>query len=101
MGRSPSNNIVVSDDTVSELHAEIVIAEDGRLFVSDCASSNGTFVLERGEWYKLRQRFVGKTDLIRLGAHEASMKELISNASDISREGPVEFDLETGKPKQV
>ena len=40
---------------------------DGRLYVTDRATTNGTFVLDGGEWRAIRQAFVERTDSIRLG----------------------------------
>lgn len=43
IGRSPKNDVQVEHRTVSALHCEIVLADDG-VVVRDCASTNGTFV---------------------------------------------------------
>lgn len=44
MGRSAEADIMVDDQSVSRFHATLSCDEDGRLYVSDCASANGTFV---------------------------------------------------------
>lgn len=43
IGRQPNLEVVLRDDSVSRLHAELVVRE-GRLWLKDCASRNGTFV---------------------------------------------------------
>ena len=43
VGRSPTNDIQIEHPTVSALHCEIMLADDGVL-VRDCGSTNGTFV---------------------------------------------------------
>jgi hypothetical protein len=42
-GRSPKNDAQIEHPTVSAVHCEIVLADDG-VVVRDCASTNGTFV---------------------------------------------------------
>lgn len=43
VGRSPKNDVQIEHPTVSAVHCEIVLADDG-VIVRDCASTNGTFV---------------------------------------------------------
>jgi hypothetical protein len=43
VGRSPKNDVQIEHPTVSAVHCEIVLADDG-LVVRDCGSTNGTFV---------------------------------------------------------
>ena len=42
-GRSPENHFQIEHPTVSDMHCEIVLADEG-VVVRDCASTNGTFV---------------------------------------------------------
>jgi hypothetical protein len=42
-GRSPKNDVQIEHPTVSALHCEIVLSDDG-VVVCDCGSTNGTFV---------------------------------------------------------
>ena len=44
IGRSSDNNIIVNDAKVSRWHLQIVQNEDGKCYVVDLNSSNGTFV---------------------------------------------------------
>lgn len=55
LGRSPDCDIKLSDDSVSALHAELILLPDGDLYVTDCHSSNGTFVLLSGAPESIRQ----------------------------------------------
>lgn len=43
VGRSSKNNIVIDDERVSTKHAEFRY-DDGRLYLTDMSSRNGTFV---------------------------------------------------------
>lgn len=42
-GRSPESDVQIEHPTVSAMHGEIVLADDG-VVVRDCASANGTYV---------------------------------------------------------
>lgn len=44
IGRRITNDITISDISVSRKQAGIVLKEDGRVFVEDCDSKFGTFV---------------------------------------------------------
>ncbi|MBZ5607027.1 MAG: adenylate/guanylate cyclase domain-containing protein [Acidobacteriia bacterium] len=44
IGRSDKNNIVLSDDLASRHHAMLQQSEEGPVYITDCGSSNGTFV---------------------------------------------------------
>lgn len=46
LGRSPTNDFVIEDPTISALHCEIELNAGG-LTVHDCDSTNGTYVAER------------------------------------------------------
>jgi pSer/pThr/pTyr-binding forkhead associated (FHA) protein len=76
IGRAESNERRVDDKTVSRRHAELVIAADGVMFLIDCASTGGTFVLRGGDWVRIRQDYVEAKDRIRLGSYEVSLSSL-------------------------
>lgn len=44
VGRAPQNNVVIQDPKVSNLHLRLRKEDDGRYFVVDLKSTNGTFV---------------------------------------------------------
>lgn len=46
IGRAPSNDIVIDNLVVSSFHARVV-SENGRFFIEDLGSTNGTFIGER------------------------------------------------------
>jgi len=76
IGRKPSSDIVFDDDSVSRLHAEVVVTRDGRLYVTDCGSTSGTAVWRQGRWQALRQGFVAGDERLRFGRCEMSAAEL-------------------------
>lgn len=44
IGKSPTNDFVVANDTVSRQHAVITITDDGKVMIRDLNSTNGTFI---------------------------------------------------------
>ncbi len=42
-GRSPENDFQIDHDTISGIHCEIVLGDEG-VFARDCGSTNGTFL---------------------------------------------------------
>lgn len=83
IGRDPGNDRVVSSGVVSGFHAVITISDDGRIYIRDCGSTNGTFVDGR--------KITGHTLLepaskVLLGNHQIDWKSLIR---DSERKGPV------------
>ncbi|MCM1028215.1 MAG: FHA domain-containing protein [Pseudoflavonifractor sp.] len=66
IGRAPGCNIQINNPSVSSLHAELLILDDGRLIIEDKNSTNGTFVggqrLDPGVETEVR-----RGDLVQLG----------------------------------
>jgi predicted component of type VI protein secretion system len=44
IGRGTDTTIRVEDDGISRRHVQVVLSEDGKVFVEDLGSTNGTFV---------------------------------------------------------
>ena len=77
VGRDPRCDYRIDDASVSRRHAEVVPASGGRLYVTDCASTGGTFLLRGGrEWERIRQAWVGPADRIRFGGYEMRAADL-------------------------
>lgn len=70
--------ITVQHTTVSRLHAEVIPLPDGRLYVTDCASRNGTFINEDGHWRKISQDFASAGARIRFGEVETRVSHLLA-----------------------
>lgn len=81
IGRSPSADVVIADTSVAPHHAELVIAGDGRLHLTDCASEGGTWVQSEGAapsgWQPLRQAFVRPDQILRLGDYQCTAGDLL------------------------
>lgn len=68
IGRSRSCDIVLSDDTVSRRHAELTFMADGKLLMTDCHSSRGTFLVNpKGDKQRIRQELVTPIDTLQFG----------------------------------
>lgn len=76
VGRDPSCDYHISDETVSRRHAEVILANDGRFFVTDRGTTSGTFVLAGDQWKPVRQAYVEPTARIRFGRHEMAAARL-------------------------
>jgi len=77
IGRSPSGDIVLADDTVSAHHAELIITEDGSLFLSDTNSKHGTFIQKHDKFVKIQQSYITPRDVLRFAGCKISAKELL------------------------
>jgi pSer/pThr/pTyr-binding forkhead associated (FHA) protein len=78
IGRSPTCDIVLADESVSRIHAELTFLEDGKLLVTDCRSTQGTALMHHGgEVRTIRQELVSPLDTLRFGAVSLPVKELL------------------------
>ena len=77
IGRNSVCDIVVDNGGVSRRHAEILVLEDGRLYLTDCASKNGTWILREGRHRPVRQTFVQHTDRVCFGSVQMTVAELL------------------------
>jgi hypothetical protein len=81
IGRSPSADVVIADASLAPHHAELVVTDDGRAYVTDCATHTGTWVQGEGRsasgWQPIRQGFVRPDQPLRLGDHECTVDDLL------------------------
>ena len=82
IGRSTEADIAIPDDTISRLHAELVITDDDQFYLTDCNSSNGSFVVRNDELVEVRQCFVNPDDEIVLGEYRTTALALANMAPD-------------------
>lgn len=76
IGRNADSDIRFDDPTVSRRHAEVVVCEDGAVFVTDCASTSGSFVYVNDQWMALRQGFVDLGSWLKFGNVEIEVSRL-------------------------
>ncbi len=77
IGRERTCDFFIADESVSRLHAEIWIADDGSLMVADRGSSNGTQLLRAGQSSPLFEERVQRTDEVRFGAALFPVRDIV------------------------
>jgi len=91
IGRSAFADVVIADQSVASHHVEIVVTDDGRLYLTDCGTETGTWrqggARHRGdngaehlEWRPMRQGFVGPDEPLRLGEHRCTAGDLVGRS---------------------
>ena len=92
VGRSEAAAVTISHETVSRLHAEVIPLSDGRVYVTDCASRNGTFVNDNGQWRQIRQDFAGSGARVRFGDVEMTVPHLLTEIARLQGAAGAEFN---------
>ena len=87
IGRSAQADIVIGDETVSRLHAELVQGRDRTWYLADRGSTGGTFLWNAGKWNPVKQDFIHPGDRLRFGAFECRVEDLLRR---IPQEGSTE-----------
>ena len=87
IGRDPSASVVLPHDTVSRIHAELIPVTGGQVYVTDCASTGGTFIDEGGRWQKITQAFVDAGGKVRFGKLEVGVEQLLADIARLSADG--------------
>ncbi len=91
IGRSAFADVVIADQSVASHHVEIVVTDDGRLYLTDCGTETGTWrqggtrprgdgSAEQPEWRPMRQGFVGPDEPLRLGEHRCTAGDLVGRS---------------------
>lgn len=78
VGRDPSASIVLQHKTVSRRHAELIPVPGGQVYVTDCASTCGTFIDKGGRWEKISQDFVNAGGRVRFGDIEVGVQDMLA-----------------------
>jgi len=79
IGRGGEAMIQCGDDTVGRIHAEITVTDDGRCYLADRASTNGTFVLDENRWQPVSRGYVDADAVILLGGYRTSIRQLVAS----------------------
>lgn len=89
IGRSTDCDLVLADMTVSRLHAELELLENNRLLLTDCHSSQGTFVIRGGHEEKVKQQTVSKHDQLRFGNITIPVSEILTATHLYQQDAPI------------
>jgi len=108
VGRSAFADIVIADESVAPYHVEVVVTDDGRLYLTDCGTETGTWRQRGGgsaraidghdqpQWHPLRQGFVRPDEPLRLGEHLCTVGDLVGRAR-----APNGYDGEGSLPREA
>jgi predicted component of type VI protein secretion system len=92
IGRSPSADVAIADGSLAPHHAELVLTDDGRFHLTDCATDGGTWRRPEADdaaaWEPVRQAFVQPDEPLRLGDHRCTARELAARSRSGSARGP-------------
>jgi pSer/pThr/pTyr-binding forkhead associated (FHA) protein len=77
VGREKGCDIAIADDSVSRLHAEVWMADDGAIMMADRGSSNGTTLLRGGRSFPLGQDVLLPGDQVRFGGVLLSVADIV------------------------
>ncbi len=99
VGRDPSCEIPIADQSVSRVHAELELTPQGDLFVVDLNSSNGTYLLKGPQAKQIEQAVVCGEDILRFGDCEFPVSDLIAMAQ--SQGKPKAAKVKKAKAKKL
>ncbi|WP_295408177.1 FHA domain-containing protein [uncultured Thiocystis sp.] len=78
IGRDAHCDVPLADESVSARHAELSLPSLGTLLLTDCKSTNGTFLIGAdGHARKIRQALVSPVDRARFGAVTLGIRDLL------------------------
>lgn len=78
IGRERSCDIALAHESVSRQHAQPTFIGDGRLLLTDCNSTRGTWLIQGdGSEKRLRQELISPLDRLRFGEIELSVRDLV------------------------
>lgn len=81
VGRSEKADVSLPHRSVSRRHAEVIPLPDGRVYVTDCATTNGTFVHDGSGWRRIAQDFAAADGRVRFGDVEMRVPLLLAETA--------------------
>jgi pSer/pThr/pTyr-binding forkhead associated (FHA) protein len=76
VGRNKQNDLTIDDNSVSKIHAALVLNKENRFQIADTGSTNGTFINDRRISYG-KAMTISDTDKIKFGTVEVTFKREI------------------------
>ncbi|KPA19617.1 Forkhead-associated domain protein [Candidatus Magnetomorum sp. HK-1] len=77
IGKGRTCDIILADETVSSIHAEIFYTKNNEINLRDRNSTNGTFLLKNKKFQKVEQTYLSPTDVVKFGLCEIGVKDLL------------------------
>lgn len=77
LGSLADCDLVVAGDTVSPIHAQLMLTREGFLNVLDAGSDHGTWLGRNGQWIRVMKAELGQNDRIRFGEVEVTLEQLL------------------------
>jgi len=78
IGRSRHADVPLADASVSQRHAELSFLDGGKVLLTDCKSTNGTYrILGDGRAVRVHHELIAATDTLRFGQITLSARELL------------------------
>jgi len=80
IGRSQNADIVITnaEHSVSAFHLELTEDIDGKYYVVDRKSTNGTYRKYGGRWLSIQQTYVSLNDRLLLGKYQVTIRQLLA-----------------------
>jgi hypothetical protein len=70
-------DLLIDDNTVSMVHAELIRTDDGKFQLIDRKSTNGTARFLKGRWVRISQAFVSTDEKLRFGRAVTTIRNLL------------------------
>ena len=78
IGRSRRADIPLADASVSKRHAELTFLPGGKVLLTDCKSTNGTYrIAANGRAVRIHHELIAATDTLRFGRITLPARELL------------------------
>ncbi len=77
------------DDFVGRIHVEITVTDDGRYYLADRGSLNGTFLLTDNGQQLLTRNYVDADAVILLGEFRTTVSQLLTIANSNAKSPPL------------
>lgn len=89
IGRDPRRvSVILSSDAVSAVHADLTVTADGRYYITDRHSYNGTYVDYGRGWERLTQGYVDADTPLLLADWQTTARQLLAQAASAAPAPP-------------
>lgn len=86
IGRDRTADIPIADDSVSRLHAQLTVGDSDELLLTDCGSTNGTFLVRaNGVEEAVSQARVALNETVKFGSVAVTARDLVDLVRKLGR----------------